>query len=846
MNELKREFEEAFQRYIFLPKIKLNYWTYRKLRSLKSKAVGYKDWAEYFDYLTRDIQLQPTIHERISEGTMRNLLNMWMLSYAENLHVIRYGLNAKLTYSEDYKQLTLADLAVISPLVEGIDTEDYDKSASPVIEYRGAKIKNPPLGSAIVIGRGPSLFRNKHCEMLAKSDYKGVIVASDGGLIPLLEAGVVPQFVVTVDGAPIIKKWFDHPLVKEHGHKIKWVVTVTVDSEVYKVAVANGVQPYWFQPLFDDWRQNESWTRLQVLMTRTEKYPMGVPRLQSGANCGACAWIFAMQVLKRSPVALIGLDLGYPIDMPISETHYYKNALELANGDVGFLERAYPKYHHPFWKNDSYVDLIFNHYRESFLELQRETQTWYRLYGGTINCIPEGTEVLSNPEIKTVEQCFVGTPILTHNGNYKKIVKVYKREYSGKIHHITCRNRMFLKLTAEHPVLVVKGKTPKSKVAYFKNRIKREKLSVLPKEWISANLIRKGDFVVHRIPTQIKDVAKIELVDKQKLETYRAVLKLKSEGKRIGEIQKMLKIPRYRLEGWFYRRWKLLELSRHGEKVCKPISLDCDFLRLIGYYLSEGCIGYFKKTMPANIIWVFGGSLKEREYVNDVTKILSHKFGLSSNITTINNATRVTVGCAPLARFLSQFGTSANIKHLPNWVMLLPSLKQSEIVKGYWRGDGSISKYGISFTSASKILLQQMRLLLMRNGILSSLYTSKNRKKAEIRGRKLPNQISYALYVYGWTMRKMANLLGISHPLLLRKAATLQTSFIDNNHAYFSVEKNNVEDFDGVLYNFAVKDDESYTVEGFGTLHNCTGGGTLFGDRITCMDFENFLKEHQQ
>src|SRR3990170_4826088 len=40
--------------------------------------------------------------------------------------------------------------------------------------------------SAIIIGRGPSLKKNNHLELLADSDYKGTIVCTDGALKSVL------------------------------------------------------------------------------------------------------------------------------------------------------------------------------------------------------------------------------------------------------------------------------------------------------------------------------------------------------------------------------------------------------------------------------------------------------------------------------------------------------------------------------------------------------------------------------------------------------------------------------------------------------------------------------------
>lgn len=391
--------KEAFKRWVNFPRTKISYMTLRKLRSLKSRHIGMKGWREFFEYLTRDVQLSPTIHERVAEGTSRTLLPIWMKNYADNLPYIRYGDDVEMQIPEDYHQQTFADLVKFTPILE--PDPEYPTAKGEVGEIKDMKVKNPVEGSAIVVGRGPSLFENKHCEMLYKSRYQGVIVASDGGLIPLLEAGVVPHVVVTVDGAPVIKKYFDHPLVQKHGHEMKWICTVTVDHSVYLTAKKAGLQTYWFNPIFDDWRQNESWTRLQVLLSTTEKFNRGVPRAQAGGNAGAFAWITAMSIFKRSPVALIGIDFGYPEETKLEDTQYFSSVMRVAKDDVSVIKKAYKQFYHPTFKKKAYVDLVFYHYRQAFIEMQRETALWYKLYGGTINCTEGGT--LWGPGIKCMK-----------------------------------------------------------------------------------------------------------------------------------------------------------------------------------------------------------------------------------------------------------------------------------------------------------------------------------------------------------------------------------------------------------------------------------------------------------
>jgi hypothetical protein len=258
---------------------------------LKTKSVGFQSWENFFEYLTRDVALEPNLHERVAEGSKRNLLQLWMQNYADNFINIRYGDEASANIPEDYQQHSIIDVVTPEPAVEGTQlystTEESNVISWDIVE--GMKIKNPPGGSAIVVGRGPSLFQYGHLKLLADAmkdgEYTGMVIASDGALIPCLEANVLPDAVVTVDGSPIIKKYFDHHLVKTFGSQIKWITCVTAHRNTYLAARSAGMNATWFMPQFDDDRQNESWTRLQRLQSASKKFPLGVPAMNTGGNC---------------------------------------------------------------------------------------------------------------------------------------------------------------------------------------------------------------------------------------------------------------------------------------------------------------------------------------------------------------------------------------------------------------------------------------------------------------------------------------------------------------------------------------------------------------------------------
>ena len=137
----------------------------------------------------------------------------------------------------------------------------------------------------------------------------------------------------------------------------------------------------------DSYSTFESFTKLQNYMTKSPKNPKGSPAIACGGNCGAAAWVLTHSLLRRSPIALIGIDLGYPEGTPLTETGYYSCYMQSAGGDSGLAIGQYKKIFNPYFKCYAYVDKVFENYRKTWLSMAQRTELWAR----TCNCTEGGT-----------------------------------------------------------------------------------------------------------------------------------------------------------------------------------------------------------------------------------------------------------------------------------------------------------------------------------------------------------------------------------------------------------------------------------------------------------------------
>ncbi len=198
------------------------------------------------------------------------------------------------------------------------------------------------------------------------------------------------------------------------------------------------------------------------------------------------------------------------------------------------------------------------------------------------------------------------------------------------------------------------------------------------------------------------------------------------------KLESLLNIPR--------RNLKLYRRSGKDNYANAVISINDLFCRLLGYYLSEGCVSQNGNTYK--IIFTFAHH--ETEYVNDVIEGFK-SLGLrpcteTRASTTIVYATSWLLGYA--LKEVWQCGDSATHKAIPAFVFQLSTKLQTEVLKGLLRGNdsslttktnGSHAKIGFATTSSK--LFEQTLTLLQSQAIVPYIYYQPS-KKGTIEGRE--------------------------------------------------------------------------------------------------------------
>ncbi len=437
-----------------------------------------------------------------------------------------------------------------------------------------------------------------------------------------------------------------------------------------------------------------------------------------------------------------------------------------------------------------------SHYRK--LEAEGEDRFIGKGVSYCATCVLPGTKVVKNPTIEPIENITSGR-VFTHKGKYEPVLGKSETKYDGVI--VKIKPTFFrdeISLTPNHEILVIRAKRCKQYGGCLcKKFCSKQNEIICPKyykkykpTWIAAKDLTKDDFLVYPVLRKVKDVKRIKIRD---------VVDFK--------IDKSNRV---------YNSFE----THSSHRLKNEIVIDSDFMRLVGYYISEGF------TNGHGISFSFNKS--EKGYIKDIKNILKKKFDIPIFIRHQDNVT--TVSCYSIILeelFKSLFGKYAHNKHLPYWMLYLPQEKQKELFKAMWRGDGSKTVKGFHYTTSSKFLAEQLRQLLLRIELLPSIYITRaehrNKRPSKIDGREIYfKHDKHEFEIKGGSVVKGCEILDISHAYVRQRNRIMHYGWVDEKYAYLKPRKISFDYYKGPVLNLTVRNDNSFVTTSL-TLHNCDG-----------------------
>jgi len=407
-------------------------------------------------------------------------------------------------------------------------------------------------------------------------------------------------------------------------------------------------------------------------------------------------------------------------------------------------------------------------------------------------CLAPNTNMYTEVGVKPLSELNITDKVLGSNGDYNKVEGIMSRQYDEDLYSITTwLSNIPIRSSAEHGFKVFEDDD------YI---------------WKKAKDLRVGDNLVFpRIYNSIEDEITLNVLDIIKPHLSKRQLKNIITSNDTFKIQSNFK----------------------KEENSIPLTFDLtpDFCRLLGYYLAEGSLSSSKMDSVS-----FSFNKKEIEHIEFVAKTIKNTFGLDAyyhphtNRLNYNGQTITFYSSALAYLFKYLCGKGARTKKISSLLLKLNKQCLTELLYGLYIGDGSYSSkyYEVSFSTVSVDIAYQIRLLLARLGILSSVRTSR---------------VEYKINVSGKSRELLFELFDLTNPTVDRTLAH-ERAFTTNAYLIFPIKSIDKEHYTGTLVDIQVANTNDFVAENV-VVHNSwleamatktpviMPDNTMFGEFIT-------------
>ena len=372
-------------------------------------------------------------------------------------------------------------------------------------------------------------------------------------------------------------------------------------------------------------------------------------------------------------------------------------------------------------------------------------------------CVTGDTLVVSNPSVKQIQLVKPGDRVLNAAGAYNKVAARIKHRYYGPMYHVHAKSFGKIVATPEHPFVAVRR-------AWGRHRHNTD----FAEEKVEASHLRVGDYLVFPVMSEVHDTDRFAIEYRRKAKDTRSA-----------------PLPAY-------------------------VPMDDDWLRLSGYYIAEG--SSHKRSL------IFSFNKDEKEYIDDVKSLMEKLFALRGKVEYAEGGADVVFNSSYLAElFKSIFGSGAEEKRIPHEFMFLPPEKQASLLRGLWRGDGDFKPSKARYTTTSVVLAEQVKMLLLRQGIVPITQTE---------AAHGIHRTAYRLYVSYWRdYNKLSETVGASYHR--ENDRDKRSSVLKNGKVYLPVSKIESSQFDGYVYDLTMDDPSHTFVTSVTASGNCGDFGIL-------------------
>ncbi|HMV01682.1 MAG TPA: HNH endonuclease [Chitinophagales bacterium] len=269
-----------------------------------------------------------------------------------------------------------------------------------------------------------------------------------------------------------------------------------------------------------------------------------------------------------------------------------------------------------------------------------------------MNCFAEDVPVCTKRGLIPIKDVEISDMVLTEDGTFQKVVNKINQGYREKLLFINVdRMPNVLKVTPDHKIMTQRG-------------------------WVEAKDLTDEDYVsvpgcnnIESVPDEINilDFLGDDLNDKSLVvDDEGFIRKLNSGTSQNPSV------------GEFNKQWL---------PVKNKIKIDEDFMKFIGYYISEGCA----ENNGYRTIFTFSG--KEQSYAEEVKALFIKIFGKAATVQDYDTWMQVGTSSRIVNSFMKNFiGAGFGSKILPWWFLNLPNNFLNILLAYTCRGDAHIDQ----------------------------------------------------------------------------------------------------------------------------------------------------------
>lgn len=223
-----------------------------------------------------------------------------------------------------------------------------------------------------------------------------------------------------------------------------------------------------------------------------------------------------------------------------------------------------------------------------------------------------------------------------------------------------------------------------------------------------------------------------------------------------------------------------------------------NFWWIVGRYIGDGWLRKKYDNRNDRVVTICCNKYETTEITDVLDKLQIYNYWID-NERTVN---KINIANKYLYEFLTMFGSGADGKFIPNFVIDLPINLLSSFVNGYLSADGYVDKYGANnFKTVSKLLVFGMIQCVAKVYKQSCSITIIPAHNDIIEGRLIHAKEKYTVSFYERKTKKARN-------------------FTEGNILWLFVRNTTIKQSDCCVYNLSVLDDNTYTVNNI-AVHNC-------------------------